>query len=423
MNEQLLRFIWKFRLYENALLETTLGEKVEVIHTGTYHTDGGPDFQNARIKIGSTLWAGNVELHVNASDWFLHSHQNDAAYDNVILHVVYEQKGEPAKRQNGEPIPVLELKPLIKPGTLSRYHQLEKQQKVIPCADFFPQVSTQLNTAFRTRLMVERLEEKVTRVNALLNENTGNWEQVIFSLVARYFGGGVNRDPFEQLAKLVPIKLWAKYVHEPLQVEALLFGQAGLLDERTEDEYPNQLRKEFLYLKRLHNLEPMPKHVWKLLRMRPANFPTIRLAQLAALLCKETHIFSSILHAADVKSIHRFFDVDVSPYWKTHYLFDKASNKVKSHIGTSTKNILLINAVAPVLFAYGKYKSEEIYCERALQLLEDCTAETNKIITDWKNLGVSTSHAFDTQALLQLRTAYCNRFRCLECNIGLHILK
>lgn len=422
MNEQLLQFIWKFRLFDSTHLFTTSGEPVEVIQAGIRNTDSGPDFTNARVKVGDTMWAGNVELHVKSSDWFRHSHQNDKSYSNVILHVVYEHDGKPAQRENSETIPVLELKKLVNPNTLSRYELLARNQKPVACSSFFPHAAHYISPPFLTRLLVERLEEKVERINGMLKEHNGDWEQVAFCLIARYWGAGVNSQPLELLAKSLPHKLLAKTT-EPLQIEALLFGQAGWLQEKAEDDYPNRLRKEYLYLKRLYNLEPLPVHIWKLLRLRPANFPTIRIAQLAALFSTQTHLFSSLLEAKDIKSIHRFFEVQVSPYWKTHYLFDKPSVQVKSNIGASAKNILLINAVAPLLFAYGKYKGNETYCDRALQLLEVAKPESNSLLKDWNTFGVKSSSAFESQALLQLRNNYCNRFRCLECTVGLSILK
>jgi hypothetical protein len=299
---------------------------------------------------------------------------------------------------------------------------LEKNKKTIPCSAFFPNAAKHINQSFISRLLIERLEEKVERINAMLKEHNGDWEQVTFRLVARYWGAGVNSEPLELVAKTLPFKLLAKTT-EPLQIEALLFGQAGWLQDNWEDDYPNQLRKEYLYQKRLHQLEPLPKHIWKLLRLRPANFPTLRLAQLAALLSTQTHLFSALLEAKDIQAIHRFFDVQVSPYWKNHYLFDKPSQQVKSNIGASAKNILLINAVVPLLFAYGKYKGNETYCDRALQLLETAKSEKNSLLNDWANLGIVLPSAFESQALLQLRNNYCNHFRCLECSVGLSILK
>ena len=276
---------------------------------------------------------------------------------------------------------------------------------------------------FLERLLIERLENKVEQINLLLTRSENDWENVMFQLIARYFGASINKEPFFLLAKSLPVKVWSKHQNNLLQMEALLFGQAGFLEEKYDDEHPNQLRKEYLYLKRLHNLQPLKKEVWKFLRLRPSNFPTLRLAQLAALMNKEAKLFSSILEAKNAKAIHQFFDVEVSDYWQQHYQFDKPSKKVNSHLGSSTKNILLINAVAPVLFAYGKYKDNETYCDKAIALLEKCEPESNAIITGWKKLNLAATSAYETQAMLQLKDEYCEKFNCLNCAIGTNILK
>ncbi len=423
MNEKLLHFIWKFRLFHTDGLVTTQGEAVEIIHSGTYNTDAGADFQNAKIKIGETLWAGNIEMHVQSKDWFVHKHETDAAYNNVILHVVYEANGNTAHTKSGEPIATLELKNRINTSLLSRYEELEKQQSWIPCAKFFPKVDDFTRKNFLERLLIERLESKVTQIETLLKESGNDWENVMFQMLARYLGAGINKEPFELLAKNLPVNIWGKHIHEPHQIEAMVFGVAGMLDEDFDDEYPKQLRREFLYLKRLHNLVPLPKHVWKFLRLRPANFPSIRLAQLAALMCFDAKLFSQVMEAKTGKSIHRIFDSDVVDYWHTHYRFDKPTKQAKSHLGTGMKNTLLINAVAPMLFAYGKYKDNETYCDRAFALLETCEAESNSIITGWKKMNLTGNNASETQAMLQLKKQYCDQFRCLDCAIGHKILQ
>ena len=422
MNESLLHFIWKFRLFDQNNLKDTSGETIELINQGMHNTHAGADFQNAKIRISKTLWAGNVEIHINSSDWQLHKHHKDPAYNNVILHVVYEQKGPSAVRENGESIPTLELKHRIRPSLLSRYEELSRRADWIPCTRFFKEADEFKTRSFLDRLMVERLESKVGQVNALLTASENDWENVMFQMIARYMGASINKDAFYILAKSLPVKIWAKYQHDALQTEALVFGQAGFLSETWSDEYPGLLRKEYNYLKRLHQLQPMDKHVWKFLRLRPSNFPTLRLAQLAALMCKEIKLLSQILEAKDAKAIHRFFDVEPSDYWLTHYQFDKPSGKTDDHLGASMKDILLINAVAPVLFAYGKYKANEDYCDRAIQLLETCKPESNSIIKGWEKLGLKPASAFESQYLLQLKNEYCDKFRCLECSIGHRIL-
>jgi hypothetical protein len=423
MNEKLLHFIWKFRLFRQTELLSTDGEKIEVIQQGLYNQDAGADFQNAKIKIGNTLWAGNIEIHINSDDWFLHKHQNDSAYNNVILHVVYEKGNKTAQRENGEAIPTLELKGLVNQQTLYRYEEISKRKSWIPCETFFKTVDEFTFKNFLERLLIERLESKVEQINVMLRESENDWENVMFQMIARYFGASINKEPFQQLAQSLSVKIWAKHQNDVLQIEALVFGQAGFLEEKHDDEYPNQLRKEYNYLKRLHNLQPLEKHLWKFLRLRPSNFPSLRLAQLAALMCKETKLFSRILETKNAKAIHALLDIEVSDYWKRHYVFDKSSKAVKSHLGTSMKNILLINAVAPVLFAYGKYKDNDTYCERALRLLETCDAESNSIITGWKKFEMVPPNAYETQALLQLKNEYCNNFRCLDCAVGGKILQ
>ena len=423
MNEKLLHFIWKFRLFNLADLTDTEGESIDIVYQGVHNIHAGADFQQAKIKIGETLWAGNLEIHVNANEWFTHKHDADPAYNNVILHVVYEQKGPLAIRQNGQTIPTLELKKRISPALLSRYEELSRRKDWIPCARFFKDTNELTLRSFLDRLMVERLESKVEQVNLMLAQSENDWENVMFQMIARYLGASINKDAFFSLAKSLPVKIWAKHQHDMLQTEALVFGQAGFLAEDLLDEYPNQLRKEYAYLKRLHQLQPMDKHLWKFLRLRPSNFPTLRLAQLAALMHKEVKLLSGILDAKDIKAIHGFFDAKVSNYWHHHYQFDKPCKQEDNNMGTGMKNILLINAVAPVLFAYGKYKGDENYCERAVRLLESCKPESNSIIEGWKELNIKPANAFESQCLLQLKNEYCDKFRCLECAVGHSILR
>ncbi len=422
MNEKLLHFIWKFRLFDQSNLLTTDSEPVEIVSQGTHNTHAGADFLQGKIRIGQTLWAGNIEIHIQSADWFAHKHNNDAAYNNVIMHVVYEQKGPVAVRQNGEAIPTLELKSRIRPALLSRYEELSKRVDWIPCARFFNDADEFVTRSFLDRLLVERLEGKVEQVRTMLAVSENDWENVMFQMIARYLGASINKEEFQALARSLPVKIWAKHQHDPLQVYALVFGQAGFLYKEYDDEYPNQLRKEYNYLKRLHQLEPMEKHVWKFLRLRPANFPTVRLAQLAALMSKEVKLFSQILDAKNVKLIHDFFEVEVADYWLTHYNFDRPSKRSDRGLGIGMKNILLINVVAPVLFTYGKYKGGEEYCERAVQLLESCKPESNSVIEGWKKLNIKPANAFESQYLLQLKNEYCDKFRCLECAIGHKVL-
>lgn len=423
MDEALLQFIWKFLLFDTKELSTQSGEPLKIVHPGYRNKDAGPDFANGKIILNDMAWAGNIELHLRTGDWKRHRHESDKSYNNVILHVVYEDDGVEAKSASGSAIPLLVLKNRIRSETLARYRQLMEGQNPIPCAPFFPSAAPKVLPLLLSRLMIERLEEKTQRVAQILQSNRYDWEHTAFQLLARYFGASVNKEPLEMLARTLPVRLWGKYVGDPLQLEALLFGQAGLLEKDFEDDYPRQLKKEFLYLKRLHHLSPLPAHVWKQLRLRPSNFPAVRIAQLAAFISKEQHLFSALTEAATVQDIHRLFAIDVSPYWKTHYALDTPPTNARTKFGTATKNILLINAVAPLLFSYGKHKGNEAYCDRALALLESCPPEANALLRDWQQLGAKPANAFESQALLQLRTAYCDQFRCLSCAVGMQILK
>ena len=423
MNEMLLHYIWKFRLFNVYNLFTIQGEPVQLINIGTHNTHSGADFQNAKIKIGDTLWAGNIEMHIQSNDWFVHNHHTDAAYNSVILHVVFEQNGHIAVMQSGQQIPTLVLKDRINQNTITRFNELEKRKTWIPCQKFFTSNKTFEFENFTRRLSIERLENKVEDIELLLLQSDNDWENVLFQMIAKYLGSSINKEPFLQLAQSLPIYVWAKYQNSLLQLEALVFGQAGFLNDELDDAYGKELRKEYNYLKRLHSLQPAAKHNWKFLRLRPSNFPTLRLAQLAAIMAKHSKFFSTLISTPNVKFIHYFFDVEVSSYWQHHYQFDKLVDKANSHLGSSMKNILLINAVAPVLFAYGKYKDAELYCEQAIELLEACEPEQNAITKGWQKLGINPVNSFETQALLQLKNQYCDKFRCLECVIGLGILK
>ncbi|MBL0309170.1 MAG: DUF2851 family protein [Bacteroidetes bacterium] len=325
MNEQLLQFIWKFRMFQPFTLTSVQGHLVDILHPGEQNANSGADFQNARVRHGDVVWAGTVELHVNGDDWHKHRHDRDKAYNNVILHVVYENGNKNTYNEKGQAIQVVELKDLIVPGILARYEELEQRKSWIPCQKFFNQVNHFTVRHFMERLAIERMEHKVQQIQALLSESKNDWEQIMFVMCARYLGASINKEPFTRLAQSLPVKIWAKHRDESLQLEALVFGQAGFLEEESEDEYPNQLRKEYLYLKRLYSLKPIEKHEWKFLRLRPSNFPTIRLAQLASIMNNEEKIFSQILEIKSPKKIQMLFDGLVSDYWQQHYVFDKLS--------------------------------------------------------------------------------------------------
>jgi hypothetical protein len=422
--EDFLHYIWKFRLFDRNDLKTVEGESIEIYASGIHNTDAGPDFHNARIKIGDTIWAGNVEIHVPSSDWRKHNHNNDRAYDNVILHVVYRDD-EPVILPNGRRLPTLELENRINPDLYNRFHSLiYGNQSIIPCEGSIGHVDDMTIKTWLTRVLVERLEKRAETVIHALNVNRGDWEETFYQFLAANFGFKTNALPFEMLAKSLPQNILAKHKNNPLQIEALVFGQAGFLEGEPIDDYPKSLKNEYNFLRKKYSLTPIENHLWKFLRMRPQNFPTIRLAQFAALIVKSNHLFSKILDIREVKSLRDLFtDIQVNPYWEDHYRFDVSSKPSPKNLGTASIDGLLLNSLAVFLFSYGKHMQLEYYISRAMKLLENLPKEENNIITDFDVLGVKAKNAFETQALLELRNNYCNFKKCLQCGIGNKILK
>lgn len=422
--EDFLHYVWKFRLFDRLDLRTTDGEELEIYSVGMHNTHAGPDFQNARIRIGQTTWAGNAELHISSSDWQRHNHTNDNAYDNVILHVVYNDDA-PVTLPNGRRLPTLVLKNRINPDLHLRYHNLVfGPQVVIPCEASIAKVDPLTMQNWLTRILVERLEKRAEAVTAALAINRGDWEETFYQYLAANFGFKTNALPFELLAKSLPQNILAKHKNNPLQIEALIFGQAGFLEGEQADDYPLSLQKEYNYLRKKLGLTPIENHLWKFLRMRPQNFPTVRLAQFAALVVQSSHLFSKILETKEVKQSQALFtDIPIHPYWETHYRFDKESPASGKQLGKSSVNTLLMNTVALFLFSYGEHMQQPYFTSRALKLLENIPAEINHITTDFANLGVNIFTAFESQALLELKNNYCDYKKCLQCGVGIKILK
>lgn len=422
MKEDLLHYVWRSRRFDFQNLLTTIGEPLEIITTGTHNTHAGPDFFDARIRIGDTLWAGNVEMHLRASEWQNHRHGEDRAYDNVVLHVVWEED-VPVLRSNGERIPCLEMQKRIAPALLKTYRELLHNEYWVPCQHHLHRVPDITRQLWLDRLMVERLEAKTATIAASLEGNQQHWEETFYQFLARNFGLKINAEPFEALARSLPLNILSKHKNNLLQIEALLFGQAGLLDVVFEDEYPQKLKKEYAFLQHKYNLSPLQGSQWKFLRLRPANFPTIRIAQFATLIHQSAHLFSKILAAQNLTELENMFELSLSNYWQTHYVFDKASTKRSKTLGQTAIHLLVINTIAPFLFVYGKLKAEPDLCDRAIRLLESVPPESNSIIDHWKSLGLAPAAAAQTQALLQLKNQYCDQKQCLRCALGNVVLK
>lgn len=416
MTERLLQYIWQFQYFNKTDLLTKNGEAVHVIFPGQYNTNQGPDFSDAKIKIAQTIWAGTVELHLKTSDWEKHKHQHDKNYNNVILHVVWED--DAAKSD----IPVIELKGRVSKILLVRYEELMNKGSFIPCEKSIQTVKEITWKSWKDRLLAERLQRKTGMVEVLLLQNSYHWEETFWWLLARNFGMKVNSDAFEALARSIPLALLARQKHQLHQLEALLLGQAGLLEGKFADDYAGLLQKEYRFQQSKHLLKPisLPVHF---LRMRPGNFPTIRLAQLAILVHQSAHLFSKIKEAGSLKEVKSWFDVTANDYWHYHYRFDEPSSFKKKKLGEAMIDNIIINTVAPVLFAYGSYHNEQQYKDKALLWLEGTAPEANSITKGFAGLGIENKNAFDSQALIELKNEYCSEKRCLECGVGNALLK
>lgn len=422
MSEDFLHFVWKYRLYDKDVA-TMGGETIEVLAPGQHNSDSGPDFSNARIRIGNTLWAGNVEVHVKASDWFAHGHQRDDAYANIILHVVYFSD-RPIADRNGRPLVTLELRGKFDERMYQKYFYYLNNKNWIPCEKDIKQVSGPKMNMWLDRLLVERMERKAEELGALLRRNNNSFEHTFYQALAGNFGFKVNEQPFRMLATMLPLNVLAKHKNSLFQLEALLFGVAGMLKEDFSDDYPKQLKSEFGFLRKKYGLAVMEKHLWKFMRMRPSSFPTIRISQFAALIAKSESLFSKVAGAADPAELTELFDVAASDYWNGHFNFDKKSTVNNTRqLGDSAINNIMLNTVAQFLFLYSASVGDDQYREKALALLMQIAPETNAIIRGWAKTGIAAANAFETQALIELKNNYCNKKRCLDCAVGLNLLR
>ena len=418
--ERLLHYVWKYKLYTATPLITTEGRPVQVIDPGMQNTDAGPDFFNAKIKIDGTLWVGSVEIHDKSSDWLLHHHDTDKAYDCVILHIIGFNDFQPV-RTNGNPIPQMLL--TVPENILRSIDWLLYREAALPCLDHITRIAPLHIACWMEALLSERLERKTHDIFLLLDAYQTDWNEVFYITLTRNFGFGVNNDAFERLAKSLPLRCIQKQRNSHSQIEAMLFGQAGMLEEENDDHYYRLLQREYDFLRHKFGLSPMEDFVFKNLRTRPVNFPYLKVAQLAALWVRYDTLFSAILEARSTGEIKKYFRIPPSGYWETHYHFRYASPRKEKTIGENALNILLINTVVPMLFAYGLHNKRPEYCERATRLLESIPPEKNTIVTTFYNAGITVRHAGDSQALIQLKREYCEKKKCLYCRIGFRMLK
>ena len=422
MNEDFLHFVWLYKMFSKVDFKTTGNEHLSIIKSGLHNKNAGPDFLNAQLKIDGQTWIGNVEIHLKASDWYLHNHEKDLNYDAVILHVVWENDVA-IYMKNNKPIPTLVLKNFIDETVLNRYKNLFLAPNTwLPCKNAISTVDKFIFNNWKERLFFDRLERKSEEINTLLQEKNNNFEAVLFQLLIKNFGLKVNGNSFLRLAQSVDYSVIKKLSFHANQLAALLFGQAGFLEEETEDDYQKELRKEYDYLKHKFKLNHIPKNEFSFFRMRPNNFPTIRIAQLVALFHKHQNLFSKLIALDNLEEFYELFTVVVNPFWQTHYNFDSISKKSPKKITTSFVDLLIINTIIPLKFLFQKSRGE-VDEEFFLVLLKKMKPEKNSIISKFSEIGVSSKNAFDTQALLELKNNYCAPKRCLECAIGNTILK
>lgn len=428
--EELLHYTWRHKLLPLHGLTTTDGRQLEIIDPGLHNRNAGPDFFNAKVRIDGTLWVGNVELHVKSSDWFVHRHERDVAYNNVVLHVATVIDTE-VQTENGSRPPQLQLD--VPQQVADNYRELLAAEKYPPCYKVIPQLPRLTARAWMTALQTERLERKTDDIVRRVKACNGSWEDAYFVTLARNYGFGINSEAFETWARCVPLQAVGKHRDDLFQVEAIFLGQAGLLDESViperhreqaaQDEYFCRMKSEYAYLAHKFNLQPMDAHLWRFLRLHPQNFPHIRLSQLASLYHNRRAGLSEVAACQTLQQAEQLLKTQATDYWQTHYTFGNETPRKAKELSKASRQLIIINTVVPILFAYGRHKGDEQLCERAFNLLDELKAESNHIVRMWKEVGLPVETAGDSQALIQLKKEYCDRRDCLRCRFGYEYLK
>ncbi len=420
--EEFLHFLWKTRRFTPNNLLTTHGAALQILDPGIHNIHAGPDFLQARLRIDERLWAGQVEIHVKSSDWIAHKHPFDPAYQNVILHVVWEED-TPIHLADGSRLPCLELRNRTPAGLFERYRQLQQAALKVPCSSRMAEVPPLTRSSWLDRMLIERLEEKALHIEQLAERTQNDLEQMCRCSIARAFGLPANADALEDLFLSLPHTLLNRYRPNALQIEALLFGQAGLLESHFKDEWPQKLRAEYQFLRKKHSLRPLSAARWKWSRMRPASFPALRIAQLASLCCREARWFDAFRQMKTRKELSAFFDIETSAYWKTHHHWERLSAKNFSRPGKALIERVILNALAPFFFRYGQRQDNEKFKIQALHWVAQLPAEDNRITRKWKDFGWEIHSAEHSQAILHLQRHYCEKRKCLHCAIGHQLIK
>ena len=421
MKEDFLHYLWKFKKFDTLNLKTSNEEEITIVSVGQYLELAGPDFFNAQITIGNQKWAGNVEIHLKSSDWYIHNHEQDSGYENVILHVVWEHDTEVFRSNNSE-IPVLELQKYVDSDTIDNYQSLMAPKSWIFCEKQIKEVNEFVFKNWQERMFFERLERKSKPIFDLLEQTNHDWEAVLFCLLAKNFGLNTNGEIFFKIAKSIPFSVIRKESFEVKNLEALIFGTAGLLDAEKEDNYFKDLKFRYFYLLHKYQLEKACVEPVQFFKHRPDNFPTIRLSQLSNLYHTQQNLFSKISALNSLKNCYKLFQVSASDYWLNHYQFDRESPNKKKKLSKSFIDLIVINTIIPLQFAFAKSQGKEI-SEDLICLLNEISAEKNAVIDKFDSFGIVSKNAFDSQSLLQLKNEYCIKSKCLECAIGMELLK
>lgn len=420
VQENFLHYLWKFQFFTHKKLLTSNNKSIQIFKAGEHNLNSGPDFFNAKVSIDDQLWAGNVEIHVKSSDWYLHHHEKDSSYDNVILHVVWQHDID-IYRENNTVIPTLELQRFTSQNLLLNYHQLFlKKSKYIHCENDISKVDNFILNNWLEKLYIEKLIRKSYLISELLLQTNNDWEAVLFKLLAKNFGLKVNGDAFMNLANSFEFSILRKEQNKLLNIEALLFGQAGLLQEDHKDRYFKDLKKEYQFLSLKYDLVPLFKNQFQFFRLRPSNFPTVRIAQLANLNFVYKNLFSRILDIKNLKGYYSLLSVGTSEYWITNYNFSSISKRSAKSLTKPFIDLLLVNTIIPLLFVYDK-QSGKLDEEKLFDLIKQIKPEKNNIMHEFNNLNINAKNAFETQALLHLKSEYCDKHLCMQCSIG-HVL-
>lgn len=424
MNEDLLGFIWRYQYFNKQDLRTDEHLPLSILRPGNRNTNAGPDFSEARLTIDGVLWVGTVELHVRASDWYLHAHEQNGAYEGVVLHVVWDQDAI-AMRRDGTPVPTLTLQGRVQASVLERYRSLLDDREILPCQAQFADTDEIRKLAMLDRVLLERLERKAGEVQQLLEANQQDWEQTAYQWLGRHFGFKLNDVPFQRLTGIIPWKIIRKHADRLIQVEAMLFGGAGFLNVETTDVYVRQLQQEFRFLSAKYRLRDrvMQQHEWKFARLRPAGFPTVRLAQFARMLCNSGGFLNRFVISEQLDEIFSLFKIEQSAYWREHYVFEKKARGLVPSLGTDAANLLIVNAVVPLLVAWSKQRQQAELLDRAVYWLSGIPAEDNRITREWAALGMRVKTAADSQALIEWFNNYCTPRQCLECTVGAALVR